>query len=553
MTVDSGYADIFGPQVPQTGDGGQAATFALASAAYRDNPVEDIKKADNEWHQSTVNTGRSWARIFRPNLGEAFSQAVVDRMLGVGRKPLIQSFGMEPQVIVEHCLAANRIRRERDKKLTGVMLLFGVLFLPGLLVWLLVFQLRTTMEKSGDRRVSGLATGLLVAVGALAVLFLLRMPFTGFWGLYARGAVVAPVAGWFLARRICESTAKDLRERWGSLLSGSSVGAKVPEAVPTSPNQTAAEQLRQSLARLSAEQQSNSVFYAGPKGILGMGTRWGAWHLAEELHPVDPNKGVHEFRSWTVVRAIHDQLTVLNRQSLKTGGFPPPSVRHWIVTPVGENAKAVARPEGTDVEAYQVKPKKIEQICDQQQFGGGDRHYLGVQWPLWDGQLIITMLITVTVLHETLRIEVTGHALGPVNGLFTTKPEAPTKEVAKTVRFWETRKINLPLVTTDEVVRLAARATLTWYPPLLNWLGGSIGLPEPFGLRHAWADQPWRHRFMADDALRAAAPVLRVVHTAALRVLKEHDVDIEKFSSRSAVLSGAVQDLSPRKADTYDA
>lgn len=553
MTVGSGYADIFGPQVPQMGDGGQTPTFGLASAAYRDAPVETIKNADNEWHQTAVSPGRKWARIFRPNLGEAFSQAVIDRMLGVGRKPLIQSFGSEPQVVVEHCLAATRIRRERDKKLTGVMLLCGVLFLPGLLVWLLVFQLRATMGKLDDKRVSGIGTGLLVAMGALAVLFLVKMPFGGIVGWYARGCVVAPVAGWFLAKRICESTATDLRERWDSLLSGGSVGAKVPEAVPTSPNQTAAEQLRQSLARLSAEQQSNSVFYAGPKGILGMGTRWGAWHLAEELVPTDPNKGVHEFRSWTVIRAIHDQLTLLNRQSLKTGGFPPPSVRHWIVTPVGENAKAVARPEGTDVEAYQVKPKAIEDICNNQQFGGGDRHYLGVQWPLWDGQLIITMLITVTVLHETLRIEVTGHALGPVNGLFTTKPEAPTKEVAKSVRFWETRTVKLPLVTADEVVRLAARATISWYPPLLKWLGGGIGLPEPFGLRHAWADQPWRHRFMADDALRAATPVLRVVHSAALKVLKEHDVDIEKFSSRSSVLSGAVQDVSPRKADTYDA
>ncbi|CAM5488205.1 hypothetical protein SGLAM104S_03689 [Streptomyces glaucescens] len=70
MTVESGYADMFGPQVPRTGDEGQTATFALASAAYRDNPVEDIKKADNEWHQSTVNAGR--LALFKPNLGEAF-------------------------------------------------------------------------------------------------------------------------------------------------------------------------------------------------------------------------------------------------------------------------------------------------------------------------------------------------------------------------------------------------------------------------------------------------------------------------------------------------
>ncbi|MER5212847.1 hypothetical protein ABT063_20285 [Streptomyces sp. NPDC002838] len=553
MTVESGYADIFGPQVPRTGDGGQTPTFALASAAYRDNPVEEILKANNEWHESTVKGGRRWAKIFRPNLGEAFSGAVVARMLGAGRKPLIQSFGAEPQVVVDHCLAANNIRRDRDNLLTIVMVLCGLLFLPGLLVWLLVFQIRTTIAKNENKQAGALATALLVGVGALAVIFLVRMPFSGFWGWYAGGSIVMPVVGWFWAKQICERTAKDLRERWGSLLAGSSVGAKVPEAVPTSPRETAAEQLRQSLAKLSAEQQSNSVFYAGPKGILGMGTRWGSWQLAEDLVSADPTREIHPFRSWDVIRSIHDQLRMLERGPLNSGGFPKPSIRHWIVTPIAEGATEVSRPEGTDVEAYQVKSHAIQDICNKQQFGAGDRHYLGVQWTLWDGQLVITMLITVTVLHETLRIEVTGHALGPVHGLFTSKPAAKEKEVQKSLKFWETRKVKLPLVDADEVVRLAARAPLTWYPPLLNWLGGSLALPEPFGLRHAWADKPWRHRFMADDALRAATPVLRVVHSAAIRVLEENGVDTEKFGTRSAFLSTAVQDVAPRKADLYDA
>ncbi|WP_317442300.1 hypothetical protein [Streptomyces collinus] len=540
-----------GPQVPVSGDEGQAATFALASAAYRDNVVEDIKKTDNDWHQSTVKAGR-W-KLVRPNLGEAFSRAVVDRMLAPGRKPLIQSFGAEPQVVVEHCLAANNIRRERDNRLSTVVALCGLIFLPGFLVWLLVFQLRTFVARREDKRAGAIATTLLTGVGILAALFLLKMPFSGFWAWYARGCVVVPVLGWFWAKRICERTAHDLRARWDGLLSGSSVGAKVPEAVPRGPGETAAEQLRQSLARLSAEQQSNSVFYAGPKGILGMGTRWGAWQLAEDLVPADPAREIHPFRSWDVVRAIHDQLRMLERGPLNTGGFPRPSIRHWIVTPIGEKAAAVSRPEGTDVDAFQVKQHAIQEICNKQQFGSGDRHYLGVQWTLWDGQLVITMLITVTVLHETLRIEVTGHALGPVNPLFTSKPEAPVKEVAKSFKPWETRTVKLPLITADEVVRLAARAPLGWYPPLQKWLGGSLVLPEPFGLRHAWADQPWRHRFMADDALRAATPVLRVVHSAALRVLEENGVNIEKFGNRSSVLSGLVQDASPRKADLYDA
>lgn len=554
MTVDSGYADIFGPQVPRTGDEGQTATFALASAAYRDNPVADIKKADNEWHQTAVNEGK-WASLFRPNLGEAFSGAVIARMLGQGRKPLIQSFGTEPQAVVEHALAANNIRRARDNRLSTIMVLCGVLFLPGLIVWLLVFQLRSLVDKrtQANKRAGAIATTLLVAVGAVAVIFLIKMPFHGFWSWYARACVVLPVVGWLWAKQVCENTAKDLRGRWDSLLSGSSVGAKVPEAVPTSPGETQAEQLRQSLAKLSAEQQSNSVFYAGPKGILGMGTRWGSWQLAEDLIARDENREIHPFRSWDVIRNIHDDLRMLERNTINTGGFPKATVRHWIVTPIGEGAKAVSRPDGTDVEAYQVKSHAIQDICNKQQFGAGDRHYLGVQWTLWEGQLVITMMITVTVLHKTLRIEITGHALGPVNSLFTGKSEAPTKSVQKTLKPWETRSVKLPLVPADEVVRLAVRAPITWYPPLLNWLGGSISLPEPFGLRHAWADQPWRHRFMADDALRAATPVLRVVHAAAIRVLDENGVNTEKFSNRSSVLSGGVQEVSPRKADVYDA
>lgn len=552
--ADDGFDFTPGAQVPLSGAGGQtAATYALASAAYRDSPVTEILKADNEWHKSTVAPGRKWATIFAPNLGEAFSRAVQVRMLGGGRNPLIQSFGIAPQVVVEHCLAATNIRKERDAWLTAVTVLCGLIFLPGLIAWLLVFQIRRMVGKTADKRASTLANALLAAVGVLAAIFLLKLPFTGFWGWYARAAVVAPVIGWLWAKQICERTARDLRDRWAGLLAGGGIGAKIPEAVPGSPGETSAEQLRQGLARLTAEQQANSVFYAGPKGILGMGTRWGSWHLAEDLVPVDPEKEIHPFRSWDVIRAIHDQLRMLERGPLNTGGFPKPSIKHWVVKPIGEGAAEVSRPTGTDVEAYQVKNHAIQEICNKQQFGSGDRHYLGVQWTLWDGQLVITMMITVTVLHETLRIEVTGHALGPVHSLFTSAPAAKVKVVPKAIRFWETREQSLPLVDSDEVVRLAVRAPFTWYPPMLDFLGGKLVLPEPFGLRHAWAEQPWRHRFMADDALRAATPVLRVVHSAAIRLMKENGVDTEKFGTRSGVLSGLVQDASPKKADLYDA
>ncbi|GGT77040.1 hypothetical protein GCM10010272_20770 [Streptomyces lateritius] len=547
MTIGS-----FGPgaQIPLQGSDGQtAATHALASAAYRDGPVEAILDANNEWHKSKVTDAR-W-KLFRPDLGEAFSRAVQVRMLGGARKPLIQSFGTEPQPVVEHCLAATRIRKQRDIRLTLVTLVFGIVFLPGLLLWLGVIQLRRMVAGTENKRTSALGTGLLVGAGILALLMLFKLPFTGLPAVYLRAMIVAPVIGWFLAKRICESTAQDLRTRWEALLSGGGIGAKIPEAVPQDPTEKAAEDLRQNLEKLTAEQHSNVVFYAGPKGILGMGTRWGSWTLAEELVPQE-GREIHDFRAWDIVRKIHDQLTLLERGSLKTG-FPKPTVKHWIVSPVGEGADEVARPEGDNIVHYQVKPHEIQRICNDQQFGAGNRHYLGVQFTLWDGQLVLTMMITVTSLLHTLRVEVTGHALGPVHSLFTTKPKAKTKEVSKTVRFWETREIKLPLVETDEVVRLAVRAPLTWFPPVLDFLGGKLVLPEPFGLRHAWAAQPWRHRFMADDAIRTATPVMRAVHAATIAVLDDHGVDTERFTSRSLILSGTIQDPGPKKADVYDA
>ncbi|MCX5389573.1 hypothetical protein [Streptomyces sp. NBC_00094] len=545
--------DGFGPgaQIPLQGSDGQtAATHALASVAYRDSPVATILEADNELHKSTVKEGK-WNKLFHPDLGEAFSRAVQVRMLGGGRKALIQSFGAEPQPVVEHCLAASRIRRQRDVKLTMVTFFCGVLFLPGLLLWLGVIQLRRSVAGTENKRAGAVGTALLLAAGVFALLVLLKLPFDGVLPNYLRAMIAAPVIGWFLARRICEKTAVDLRRQWTSLIDGGGAGPKIPEAVPQDPSEKSAEALRLNLEKLSAEQQSNIVFYAGTKGILGMGTRWGSWSLAEDLVP-QPGREIHDFRAWDVIRKIHDQLTLLERGSLKTG-FPKPTVKHWIVSPVGEGADEVTRPEGDSIVHYQVKPHEIQRICNEQQFDAGNRHYLGVQFTLWGGNVVLTMLVTVTSLHHTLRIDVTGHALGPVHSLFTTKPKAKTKEVSKAVRFWETKEIPQALMETDEVVRLAVRAPFTWYPPILEFLGGKIVLPEPFGLRHAWAGPIWKNRFMADDAIRMATPVLRAVHTAAVKMLDDHGVDTERFTNRSLILGGMIQDPGPKKADVYDA
>ncbi|TDC74749.1 DUF308 domain-containing protein [Streptomyces hainanensis] len=536
-----------GAQVPLSGtSGGSGLSHAIASVAYRDVAPEDIKVPNDT---AKVNKGRF--TLLEPNLGEAFTRAVETRMLADGRKPLIQSFGVEPGVVVEHALNAKRIRRQRDRQLSAIMIGFGLLFLPGVAIWLGLFQLRRTIAGSQDRRAGFfgmLVLGLLAVLIAVAVI---RAPLDGVLRIYVWTMLPAPIIGWFVAQRVCERAAQNLRTHWSAQIGGGS-GAKIPEAVPQNPNDAEAERIRLGLAKLTAEQSSNMTYYAGPKGILGMGVRWGSWQLAEELRPRDPSREIDPFRSWDVARAIGDQLRMLERGPLHTGGFTQPSITHWVVRHVGEGAGEVSRPDGPNADGYSVSSLEVQRICNESQYDSGDRHYLGVQFVLWGGELVVTMMISVTVLHHTLRIEVTGYALGPVDGFFRKGPDAKTKEITDPLRPWRKVKRPAPLVEVREVVRLAARAPLTWFPARLDKLGGTIAFPEPFGLRHVWATTPWKHRFMVDDVLRTATPVLRVAHAAAFKVLAENGVDISAFDSRSQALGGQVQSASPSKADEYN-
>ena len=256
-----------GAQVPLTGTDGQtAATQALASAAYRDQEMTALSAIDDGRPDADRPTATKTAvkdpkiSLFRANLGEAWGRAVQVRMLGGGRKQVVQSFGSEPQTVVEHCLAANRIRQERDARLTAVTAGFGLLFLPGLLVWLGAFQLRDSLAKmQTNRRVGALGQVVLLVAGFLAVLLAIHPPLSGFWSFYLRIVMLVPVLGWFWAKRICETYARDLNGRWKDLCTGSAVGAKIPEAVPRNPNQTKAESLRQNFAKLSTV---NDIFLA---------------------------------------------------------------------------------------------------------------------------------------------------------------------------------------------------------------------------------------------------------------------------------------------------
>ena len=344
---------------------------------------------------------------------------------------------------------------------------------------------------------------------------------------------VAPVIGWVWAKRICEPYRQGPARPLGEpALRRRRAAPRSPRPCPQTPARPRAERSAPGLAKLAAEQQSNSVFYAGPKGILGMGTRWGSWQLAEELIPREAGKEIHP-------------LPQLGRHPADPRPAPHagarPAAHRRLPHPLGTALDRLPDRRGRQG-GRTARRRGGRGLTDQEPRDAADLQRAAVRQrqPALSGRPVRALGRPVGDHHadhrhraaRTLRIEVTGHALGPVHALFTSGPQAKTKEVDKRVKFWETPEVKLPLV--ESRARWSAwpcAHRCTWFPPLLDYFGGKLTLPEPFGLRHAWAEKPWRHRFMADDAMRAATPVLRVVHSAAMKVLEENGVNAESSTT----------------------
>ncbi|GAA1384919.1 hypothetical protein GCM10009639_06930 [Kitasatospora putterlickiae] len=539
-----------GAQIPRTDAGPQTAgTQAISSVAYRDITLEE---GAGKLAGTTAKKGRF--ALFAPNFGEAWSKALISRTLGGDRKPLVPSFGLDTRQIVEHCLAAEEIRTTRDRQLSTVSVVTGLLCLPGTLVWLGAFQLRAWLRRDNPKNAAAYGAVVLALVVGLAALLAIKPPAGGILGLYLRVVLLAPVIGWFLARRIVERTAADLRARWLSLAEGNAVAATVPMAVPRDDLDKKAADLRAKLGRLDSEQETNVQHYAGPKGILGAGRRWGEWKLIDTLRPAEGQIDFRQFHPWDLVRKISGHLKSLGISEVANSGMPGVRVKQWVVLEVGESADEISRPGNADMDGDHMRDFAVQAIADKQTFAGGPRHYLATQFITHDGKLVLTFTVTVVLLANTLNITVAGYALGPIDGFFGDKPKDKEKSVAKTFRFWEERTVKLRLIDNDEVVRQAVRAPFYRMPGLLSWLGGGLGLPEPFGFRHTWAGQPWGTRTMADNALNASHPVLAAVHTATLEFLAEHDLDTERaFKGRAAGLKAEAQGNRPFKVDQYDA
>jgi hypothetical protein len=549
-----------GAQIPRPTSGHTGPTKVLSAAAYRPGRRSGFTGLpDTKWKNAKFT-------LFEPDFGEAYTRAVLRRMLGDGRthrKPLVPSFATDARMVTEYCLEAKELRRRRDRKLTGILLLFGLPFLPGTLLWLAIFQVRRMVNKFGAARERALAWVItLVLAFVLGYLLILNPPFTGPLRWYCRLLMVGPVLGGAIAWQLCKSSSIEFKDKCLSLMRGTAAGPTLSVAVPRGPDDAKRERRRIAITKVVEEQDTNLLFYAGAKGVLGFGPRYGAWNIAEELVP-QQGAAIEPFRSWDLVRAIRSRLEQLQQGPLNTGGLSRLRVDDWVVHAMGAGAPRLrpwyeaqwtpGKHMDARMEGYKARGSAVSDICNTAHFDGGPRHYLSVQFPIWGGQMLLTLMVTVTVLHSTLRVEVTGHTLGPIAGALSDEPEPEVGVHTPGWHFWEEVPVEKPFpkVDVDEVVRMCARAPFFKAPRLLDWMGGRAVLPEPFGLRSAWAGKPWGNRFMADDALRAPAPVIRAVHNATLQMLDQRGVDTSRFATRSLFLSATTQAVAPMKADVY--
>src|SRR6478609_7975209 len=362
-----------GAQVPRTDAGNQTAvTQAFSSAAYRNGDYAELGALAGV----TVKKGKF--ALFRPSAGEAFSRALIDRTLGGGRKPLVPSHGTDVRMVVEHCLAAEDLREARDRKLAGLSLLFGVLFLPGTLVWLAAYQARAWLGSKKSAARDGF-------IGTLALL-------------------LGPALGWYLAKRTVVDNVAQQRARWGDLVGGSPVAAVVPKAVPKDHLDKKANALKAALDRLTTEQNTNIQHYAGPKGILGIGARWSEWSMTEDLRPAEGHDDFRTFHVADLTRRIADRLSGLTSSDVPNGGLPRPQISHWVVLDIGEGADEIGRPSGPDMDGDRMRDFAVQELASKQSLGADTRHRIAVQFVLHKGQLVATIVINVMVLSRNLQI-----------------------------------------------------------------------------------------------------------------------------------------------------
>ena len=225
-----------------------------------------------------------------------------------------------------------------------------------------------TIARREDKRAGALGTALLVAVGALAVLFLIKLPFTGFWAWYLRGdgGRSRSSAGCW-AKRICERTAKDLRGALGR-----------PAVRRRRRRQDPRGGARATPARRAARAAAPGAGQAHRRAAVQLGLLRGPQGHTRHGHPLGQlaarrGAGARRTRARRSTPSAAGTSSARSTTSCacwsaarcNTGGFPTPSSSTGSSPRSARTPKEVSRPDGTDVDAYQIKAHEIQRHLQQ--------------------------------------------------------------------------------------------------------------------------------------------------------------------------------------------
>ncbi|MFF4014166.1 hypothetical protein [Streptomyces sp. NPDC001843] len=485
-----------------------SATSALSSGAYRVLPFTCL----DETFPSAVRT-QGKLTLFRPDFGEALTRAFLTRIFSEQAAPLVPSFGVRLDDVIDHSLHAAALRRRRDRILTAFALITGWAFLPGALVWIVGLVLRGALSRAGATIAGRLLPFTLVAAAA-CLLVAAPTRRTGPVCWYAAAALVVPAVGWLLSRHVALRTADALRS--------SALAALGDHPGALNPGDAGHEQVgSRRIAELQAQQRGNMLFASDDsrEQVFGIGRKWGQWTMVTPLVPAPGRSGM-AFHNFDFAEALERSFGTPQDRG---GDAPEAVVRHVAVFPGTPQGRPLTRPTGPEYDGYGISASALRSICGVGHVPGDPRHAVCVQQFLHDGQILSTFLVSSVLEGATLHVIVRAYALGPLSAVLNRSPRRVWGQVLRAARHWQTESP----IDDAELVRLLARAPFSLLSArLLDWLGGRLVLPEPFGLRSAAAQHPFTQGSFADDILRGASPVLRQVHAAVVGFLGEHEMDV---------------------------
>ncbi|MYS19493.1 hypothetical protein GA0115240_10942 [Streptomyces sp. DvalAA-14] len=500
----------------------------------------------------------------------AFARTVANGLLADAFGAVAPSPGVDLGPVVRHCLAARRLHRRRDVRLSAALLAIlliaplwpvltaGILGVLGAAArppaGALADRGRDRSKEPAAWLKAGVAYGVaLIAGGWLAVGLSSHGPGVVRWllGTYLGGfpallvlCVGLPAVGGLVARHLL-----DVEER----LRGLRRSVFVPSAAPL-PDPVPAW-LADRLRVIDEAQSGNVTVYSGWEPALGFAARQSGWSLALPVVPAGPPPGVTgppgevtAFDAWDLLESLRGHLRELSRR----GGAPGAGDGALLAGLAVEDRVFVhgATIAGDDrflpdtdlAPSLLLDREEMRRVVLEPK--GTARHSLVAHLPLWGGDVVPAVLLRVAVSERTVHVECAVHTLAPVRGGYHRVDSVPDRMTGQ-------RRAELLLSAVGRagrVLRAAPYASVEnlrfgsrrWRREMRELRAISEDPDFDYGARLSVRERAmnptYLNYFQVLDAQRVTAAVTRHTLTVIREFLDAHGVDTADFQRQQQTI-----------------